>query len=85
MDKWNQWINYWSRSTDPTAPLVLQTLINNRDCQVLLGDQNATITTPAPAPAPTAIQVPLSMILGLVPIAAVGAVIAGNELRRISF
>ena len=91
MDKWNQWINHWSRSTDPVAPLVLQTLINNRDCQVLLGDQNATIAAPAPAipvpiPAPAmAIQVPLSMILGLVPIAAVAAVIAGNELRRISF
>jgi hypothetical protein len=89
MDKWNQWIDHWSRSTDPTAPLVLQTLINNRDCQVLLGDQNATIAAPAPAipvpiPAP-AIQVPLSMILGLVPIAAVAAVIAGNELGRISF
>jgi hypothetical protein len=89
MDKWNQWIDQWSRSTDPVAPLVLQTLVNDRDCQVLLGDQDATIAAPAPAmpipvPAPTAIQVPLSMIIGLAPIAVIGAVIAGNELGRIS-
>lgn len=44
MDKWNSWIDYWSRSTDSAAPSVLQGLIHDRDCQKLLGDETATIT-----------------------------------------
>jgi hypothetical protein len=50
IDKWNYWIDYWSKSNDPIAPLVVQTLVWDRDGQVLYGDENATIGTPTPIP-----------------------------------
>lgn len=49
MDKWNSWIDYWSRSTDSAAPSVLQGLIHDRDCQKLIGNETATITEVIPA------------------------------------
>ena len=48
IDKWNYWIDYWSRSEDPNAPLVLQWLLSDRDCQKLIGDPAATITVGIP-------------------------------------
>jgi intein/homing endonuclease len=77
IDKWNYWINYWSGSRDPVAPLVLQLLLWDRDGQILIGDENARITL---------IPYPLSWvasILGAIaPIGAVVGSIAIEELRK---
>jgi hypothetical protein len=77
IDKWNYWINYWSGSRDPVAPLVLQLLLWDRDGQVLIGDENARITL---------IPYPLSWIPSIVgaiaPIGAVLGSIAMEELRK---
>jgi len=52
VDRWNYWIDYWTRSDDPAAPLVVAQLLHDRDGQVLLGDGSATVTAAPPAPAP---------------------------------
>jgi hypothetical protein len=48
LDRWNYWIDYWSRSTDPEAPVVLTYLIHDRDGQVLIGDETARIVSAVP-------------------------------------
>jgi hypothetical protein len=45
VDKWNYWIDYWTRSDDPLAPLVIMFLKLDRDGQVIIGDQGARITS----------------------------------------
>jgi len=73
IDKWNYWIDYWSRQDDPRAPLILSFLIHDRDCQVLLGDENARISTP----------VYLSYLApASIPFMVVGGVIAYNEVSK---
>ncbi|MEW6498345.1 MAG: hypothetical protein AB1589_38465 [Cyanobacteriota bacterium] len=44
IDKWNYWVDYWTRSTDPNAPFVLQWLINDRNSQRLIGSGTAKVT-----------------------------------------
>jgi len=46
--KWNYWIDYWTKSEDENAPLVLQLLIHDRDVQVLIGSEEARVTRTAP-------------------------------------
>jgi len=50
LDKWNEWIDYWSRSPDPYAPQVLMWLLHDRDCQKLIGDETARVTSAVPIP-----------------------------------
>jgi len=76
IDRWNHWIDYWSRMDDPLAPLVLQCLIHDRDCQVLYGDENAKISVPVYA----GYIIPAS-----IPLLAIGGVILYNEIGRIGF
>jgi hypothetical protein len=68
VDRWNYWIDYWTRSTDPAAPLMVAFLLHDRDGQVLLGDGSATVTAPAPAPAPAVppLLAPLALTFGSV-------------------
>jgi hypothetical protein len=73
IDKWNYWIDYWSRSPDPHASEVVMWLKHDRDAQVLIGDPNATVA-PGGAPAP----IPF-LVLGLAPLVAIGAVVGYNE------
>ena len=73
IDKWNYWIDYWSRQDDPRAPLILSFLIHDRDCQVLLGDENARISIPAYL----SYLAPAS-----IPLLVVGGVIAYNEVSK---
>jgi len=77
IDKWNEWIEYWSKSEDPVAPLVLQLLIHDRDCQRLLGDEEAKVYAPAPP-----IWWLTAMMVGCAPIGAVLGIIGGNELSK---
>jgi len=48
MAKWNYWIDYWTKSEDENAPIVLQLLIHDRDVQVLIGSEEARITRTVP-------------------------------------
>jgi len=81
IDVWNRWIDYWSRSTDPNAPLILQWLIHDRDYQRLIGDETATVAI-APPPVPLPWNA-LALTLGMVPVGAVVTVISSEELRKI--
>ena len=67
MAKWNSWIDYWTRSSDPNAPIILQLLIHDRDVQVLLGSEEARVTRTVP-------EVPWWMIASLMAPAAYLAV-----------
>lgn len=59
---WNQWIDYWNRSVDPYASLVIQWLVHDRDGQTLFGSSSARITAPTPMPpVPEIGKVPLSL------------------------
>ncbi len=61
---WNQWIDHWTSSVDPYAPMVIQHMIHNRDGQILFGSTSARITTIAPAPLPPEEgEIPLSLPL----------------------
>jgi len=48
MAKWNYWIDYWTRSDDPYAPMILLLLIHDRDVQILLGSEEARVTRTVP-------------------------------------
>jgi len=48
MAKWNSWIDYWTKSDDPYAPMILQLLIHDRDVQILLGSEEARVTRTVP-------------------------------------
>jgi len=48
MSKWNYWIDYWTKSDDPYAPVVLQLLIHDRNAQVLIGSEEARVTRTVP-------------------------------------
>jgi hypothetical protein len=76
LDKWNYWIDYWSRSTDPMAPAVLIWLLHDRDCQKLIGDENARVVSAVPLPWW------LLMGFGFAPVGAVVAVAGSEELRK---
>ena len=79
IDVWNKWIDYWSKSSDPYAPLVLQWMINDRDAQILIGDSGARVT---PAPAIPDLWWLLTMSLGAAPVGVVLAVAGAQELRK---
>jgi hypothetical protein len=77
LDKFNYWIDYWSRSSDPEAPAIVMYLIADRDGQVLIGDENAGITS--------AVSPPwwlLSALGAIAPIGAVISVVSSEELRK---
>jgi hypothetical protein len=76
IDKWNYWIDYWSRSTDPLAPFVLIQLLLDRDCQKLIGDESARVASAITWPwwALTA--------LGFAPVGAVVSVMGSEELKK---
>jgi len=80
IERWNYWIDYWSRSDDPNAPIIVMLLIHNRDIQVLFGDESATVATPIP---------PLWWLLSTgaaaIPMIAVGSVITAEEARKAGF
>jgi len=42
---WNKWIDQWTLSDDPYAPMIIQNMIHDRDGQRLFGDENIRITT----------------------------------------
>jgi hypothetical protein len=77
LDKWNYWIDYWSRSTDPFAPAVLMLLLHDRDCQKLIGDETARVASAIPWP-----WWLLQMGFGLAPVGAVVAISGSEELRK---
>jgi hypothetical protein len=77
IDKWNYWIDYWSRSTDPFAPAVLMLLLHDRDCQKLIGDENARVSSAIPS-----LWWPLALGLGFIPVGAVASIAGGEELRK---
>jgi hypothetical protein len=76
IDKWNYWIDYWSRSTDPFAPTILMLLLHDRDCQKLIGDEAARVVSAVPVPWW------MLMALGFVPVGAVVSVVGGEEMRK---
>ncbi len=43
---WNKWIDFWSGSTDPYAPMVIQHMVNDRDGQRLFGVGGQPSTPP---------------------------------------
>lgn len=57
---WNQWIDFWTRSVDPYASMVIQYLIHDRDGQKLFGSLSARIAEPAP-PTPEIAEIPVSL------------------------
>lgn len=62
---WNQWIDYWTRSVDPYASMVIQWMIHDRDGQKLFGSTSARITTPMPPITELGkIPLPLPVIIG---------------------
>jgi hypothetical protein len=77
IDKWNYWIDYWSRSTDPAAPEVLSWLINDRDHQKLLGDETATVTVAVPIPTYIVMTV-----LGSLPVLVTAGIALYSELSK---
>jgi hypothetical protein len=76
MDKWNYWIDYWRKSSDPYAATVLQWLIHDRDCQVMFGDESARVVEAEVIP-------PIWMALGMLPVMLVSGVIVSNEATKI--
>ncbi len=62
---WNNWIDYWTRSVDPYASMVIQWMIHDRDGQKLFGSNSARITTPMPPIIEIGkIPLPLPLIIG---------------------
>jgi len=80
IDKWNEWIDYWSRSPDPLAPVVLMLLLHDRDCQKLIGDETARVSSAIPWP-----WWPLALALGTAPMAIVGGVVYTEEARKMGW
>lgn len=62
---WNQWIDYWTRSVDSYASMVVQYMVHDRDGQRLFGSTSARITTAVPPPPEVGeIPLPLPLITG---------------------
>jgi len=43
---WNRWIDYWSRSDDPYASLVVMNLVHDRDGMRLFGERGVRVAPP---------------------------------------
>jgi len=80
IDRWNYWIDYWTRSDDPVAPLVIALMINDRDCQVIYGDENAKIIE---VPMPEIQWYVLSALFASIPLITVGGAIMSNEMKKV--
>jgi len=86
IDKWNYWINYWARQSDPAAAAIVSLLIHDRDAQVLYGSTTAVATTqPAQSPAPTPIpihialtEVAATLAPVIIPVAGIGIAAVGG-------
>lgn len=46
IDKYNEWIDYWTDSNDPDAANAIKWLIHDRDGLIILGDLNASLPLP---------------------------------------
>ena len=77
VDKWNEWIDYWSRSVDPAAASVVMWLVHDRDAQKLLGDGTATVVTVTPILTYAAMAV-----LGSLPILVAAGISIYSELTK---
>lgn len=78
MDVWNYWIDFWTKSTDPDAPLVLQHMIHDRDSQKLIGDETASVTVGVP-PSWWVIQA----IGAVAPIMVMVAILGSQEAKKV--
>jgi hypothetical protein len=67
IDKWNYWIDYWSRQADPAAAVVVMMLKWDRDAQVLYGDENAVAAQPV-QPAVTVTWMATAVAMALTPL-----------------
>jgi hypothetical protein len=73
IDKWNYWIDYWSRQRTQEAAVVVMLLKWDRDAQVLYGDERATVAQPAPPTIPvpwTATAVAMALTPLIIPLSA---------------
>jgi len=77
IDKWNMEIIRWVLTPDPISPLVLMWLLHDRDHQKLIGDPSARATSP-----PTIPWIPLSYLMGMLPVAAVSGIVASSEISK---
>jgi hypothetical protein len=80
MDTWNFWIDFWSRSTDPDAAVVLQWLIHDRDCMKLIGDESATVAAAVPS-----LWWLLQGIGAAMPMAIPAIVVGGAEANKLGY
>ena len=80
IDKWNEWIDYWSRSPDPWAGVMVMHLVWDRDHQKLIGDEAARVSSAIPW-----LWWPLALALGMIPVGVVGATIYTEEARRMGW
>jgi hypothetical protein len=84
IDRWNYWINYWARQSDPVAPAVISLLIHDRDSQVLYGSTTAkAVAAPAYAPAPIPSRIALAEAMTalapvIIPVAGIGIAATGG-------
>jgi len=76
IDRWNYWIDYWSRQGTPEASIVVMFLVHDRDCQVLYGSTTAVVApayAPAPPPLPLAVAEALTALTPfIIPVAGIG-------------
>jgi hypothetical protein len=79
MDKWNYWIDYWSKSDDPVAPSIVQLLLWDRNGQVLYGDENSVIVQPFQIPVPWLF---IAGTFSTVPMIVIGGVVLANEFTK---
>jgi len=64
-DRFNAEISKWMSSTAPEAPYIISLLIHDRDYQVFIGEEGATIIPPVAVPAPSPIiLIPIILIAG---------------------
>jgi hypothetical protein len=77
IERWNYWIDYWSKSNDRFASLVVSLLKLDRDGQVLIGDENARIVS--------VVTIPWFLLMAVgasAPVGAVIGVVGTEELKK---
>lgn len=73
----NQWIDYWSKSSDSQASLCVANLAHDRDCLVLVGEGQTKASTPR-----LFASMPLIAFSGLPMLFGAGIVIASQGIGR---
>ena len=61
---WNKWIDQWSVSDDPYAPMIIQNMVHDREGQRLFGDENVRITTGIAPPIVAGLPIELPYLFG---------------------